>query len=401
MTSFKHRRSLEEVFLTLLSIPSPSGKENQIAEYIRQYAESLGFEVREEVEDPSLGETGNLVIHSFTSFPPHEEPVVLVAHMDTVPIPLEGKVPLIMEEDLIHTGGVSPLGADDKAGVALALHVLEKVSKEPETYTPVEVVLTVREEQGCLGARHFSPSRIRARKGICLDGETPIGTAIVQSPTKWKYTIQVQGKSAHAALNAEEGVNAILHACRIGAALPTGLLDPSTTANIGIVEGGTSINVVPDRCTIKGELRSFEEARLLFWREEITKQVEEATNGNKYRTPGSVSPDKLFPQSSISWELAYPGYTLNKEEPLLNRFQLGCQTLGLTPQFLSSRGGGDANYFNAKGIPSFVLGLGMEGIHTSSERYRLSTLHEAARLLEQILCSGTGPITFLNDSPIG
>jgi len=393
--------SLEEVFLTLLSIPSPSGKEKQIAEYIREYAESLGFEVQEEREDPSLGETGNLVIHPYTDIPQNEEPLALVAHLDTVPVPVAGKVPLIQEGDLIHTGGASPLGADDKAGVALALQLLEKVSKEPEYYIPFEVVFTVREEQGCLGARHFSPSRIKARKGICLDGETPVGTAIIQSPTKWKYTIQVQGKSAHAALNAEDGVNAILYACRIGATLPTGLLDPFTTANLGIVEGGTSINVVPDHCVLRGELRSLQEGHLRFWKEEITKQVEEAIKEGDRIGPNPAVYDKLLPQSDISWELAYPGYTLSKEEPLLKRFQQGCEALSLTPQFLSSRGGGDANYFNAKGIRSFVFGLGMEGIHTSLERYRLSTLHEAARLLEQILCSRTSPITFLNDSPMG
>jgi tripeptide aminopeptidase len=381
--------SLAEIFLTLLSIPSPSGKEKSIAQYIREYAGSLGFDVQEEVEDPSLGETGNLVIHPFNHIPRQEEPVVLVAHMDTVPVPVKGTVPLIMEEDLIHTGGASPLGADDKAGVALALYILEKVSREPEHYIPFEVVFTVREEEGCLGARHFSPSRIRARKGICLDGETPVSTAIIQSPSKWKYTIQVQGKSAHAALNAEEGINAILYACRVGATLPTGLLDPFTTANLGIVEGGTSLNVVPDRCILKGELRSLEEGRLSFWKEEITKQAAKAI------------PTRGLPQSAISWELAYPGYTLSEEEPLLKRFRDACRILGMAPQLLSSRGGGDANYFNAKGIASFVLGLGMEGIHTPHERYSLSTLHQAARLLEQILCSGTGPITFPNDSSIG
>jgi tripeptide aminopeptidase len=376
MKSLKQKKSLEEVFLNLLSIPSPSGKENQVAEYIRQYAESLGFEVREEVEDPSLGETGNLVIHPWAFVSPQKEPVVLVAHMDTVPVPVEDKVPLIREGDWIHTGRASPLGADDKAGVALALHVLEKFSKEPENYSPFEVVFTVREEQGCLGARHFSPSQIKSRKGICLDGETPVGTAIIQSPTKWKYTIQVQGKSAHAALNAEEGVNAILYACRIGATLPTGLLDPFTTANLGVVEGGTSLNVVPDRCILKGELRSMEEGRLLYWKEQITKQVEEAM------------PSRGLPQYAISWELAYPGYTLSDEEPLLKRFQNACRILGMAPQLLSSRGGGDANYFNAKGIASFVLGLGMEGIHTPHERYSLSNLHKASHLLEQILSSG-------------
>ena len=61
--------SLAEIFLTLLSIPSPSGKEKSIAQYIREYAGSLGFDVQEEVEDPSLGETGNLVIHPFNHIP--------------------------------------------------------------------------------------------------------------------------------------------------------------------------------------------------------------------------------------------------------------------------------------------------------------------------------------------
>jgi tripeptide aminopeptidase len=187
-------------------------------------------------------------------------------------------------------------------------------------------------------------------------------------------------------LDAESGINAILHACRLGTTLPTGLLDSVTTGNIGIIAGGSSINVVPDLCTIEGELRSLEEERLAYWKEKITERVDKIElNCSSSPTASLTSSRNGLPSASIFWELAYPGYSLSTEEPHLIRFQQACRSLGISPRFLSSRGGGDANYLNAKGIRSFVFGLGMEGIHTPNERYRLSTLEQAASLLERML----------------
>ncbi len=218
----------------------------------------------------------------------------------------------------------------------MALHVLEKAVHNPDKYVPFEVLLTVREEQGCVGAKVLNSAHLQAHWGICLDGETEVGTAIVHAPTKLKYTLQVQGKSSHAALNPEDGVNAILYACQIGASLPTGFLDSETTSNIGIIQGGTSINVVPDLCVLKGELRSLEKANLSYWKEEITKRVQEFP----CIPNASLHTSYPLPRSILSWEEAYPGYHLSIELPSLRRFQQASRLQGINPRLLSSRGGG-------------------------------------------------------------
>ncbi len=369
------KNTLVSIFLDLLSIPSPSGKEEGVATYIQKFLEPLGYEVEEETS--RFPGAGNLIVRSKQSGIRASKsnaggldrigPILLVAHMDTVSVPDWEQIPVIVEGDVVHTGGRCPLGADDKAGVALALYLLKQASNCPQAYHPFEVLFTVREEQGCAGARAFDPSRLSASWGICLDGETPLGSAVIEAPTKLKYTIEVQGKSAHAALEPEKGLNAIKAAGSLLEALPTGVLDSSTTANIGLIEGGTSINVVPDQCLITGELRSRRKDRLHYWQAIIDTAV------------------RLKDGAHLTWELMYEGYSLSPNAPMLQAFQRVCRKMGLEPRLLSSRGGGDANFFNARGIPMFVLGLEMEGIHTPQEKYRLTNLRKASELLETLL----------------
>ncbi|MFQ3619557.1 MAG: M20/M25/M40 family metallo-hydrolase [Spirochaetales bacterium] len=399
--------TLESLFLDLVSIPSPSGKEKRVAEYIRNFLIPLSYQVEEDSIAEDKDGSGNLLVR----FLPHKnkmknmnanvaevrdegidkgaskpdtqasgkaqtwagelgKPVVfLVAHIDTVPVPYTDTIPIKVESGIVHSGGSCALGADDKAGVALALYLLEQAAQNPESFPPFEVVFTVREEQGCAGAKAFDPSRLNAPYGICLDGESPVGTTILEAPTKLKYTLTLQGKSSHAALNPQQGINAIKGAGELLSGLPTGLLDAFTTANIGMIQGGTSINVVPEICYITGELRSLRKENLQSWKKYIEHRVSTLSN-LKY---------------SLKWEEMYEGYRVSLDAPHLQAFTQACKKEGVEVSFLSSRGGGDANFFNAKGFPTYVFGLGMEEIHSPQERYQLSNLTTASRILKSLL----------------
>ena len=236
--------SLSQTLIDLCRIPSPSRQEAAIATYIRTAVAALGLRVEEDDAGRALGsDTGNLIIQTEGV----GEPLFLSAHMDTVPpAPVDGQVPVIVDGDRVHTGGQSILGGDDKAGIAVALEALRYAVAHPASTRPLDVVFTIQEEQGARGADHLDPHRIRARQGFNLDGDTPVANAIHRAPHKARFYIEALGRTAHAAVNPEDGINAIKAIGAIAAALPTGKLDENSIANLGKIEGGGVINAVPD-----------------------------------------------------------------------------------------------------------------------------------------------------------
>jgi tripeptide aminopeptidase len=362
--------SLHEYLVDLCRIPSPSGKEGAVAAYVRRVAADLGLTVEEDDAGAVLGsDTGNLLIKS----PGVGEPLFFSAHMDTVPPTVEdGQVPVVVEGDRVHTGGRSILGADDKAGVAVGLELLRQAVSVPEVTRPLEVIFTIQEEQGARGAGYFDPARISARHGYNLDGDTPVAVAIREAPRKLRFYVDVYGKVAHAAVNPRDGINAIQGIAAIAAALPTGQLDDQTVANLGLIEGGGPINVVPGHARLVGEARSLDPGKLDALKTQITDTANQQGAARNVRV-------------EIVWEQLYEGYYVADDTDCVRLFSDACMAEGLNGTLVSTFGGGDANQFNNKGMACVVFGLGMELIHSSEEYILLSDLTRAAQILTHII----------------
>jgi tripeptide aminopeptidase len=358
---------LHENLIDLCRIPSPSFHEGAVAAYVRREVEALGLEVEEDDAGQVLGsDTGNLIVRT----PGVGDPFLLIAHMDTVPpTPVEGMVPVVVEGDRVHTGGRSILGADDKAGVAMALEMLRHAVSAPERVRPLDVIFTIQEEQGTRGASHLDPARLRAQYGFSLDGDTPVGVAIHEAPHKLRYTIDVRGRAAHAAVNPEDGINAVQAAGAVAAALPGGKVDDHSTANVGRIEGGGATNIVPDAARLIGEARSLRRERL-----DALKAAIAATASRESGRRGATA--------SVTWEELYAGYCVPVDAPPAVLFAACCAGEGMQASFVSTYGGGDANPLNEKGVQCIVFGLGMERIHTPEEYILLSNLSQAARILK-------------------
>ena len=360
---------LPQTFIDLCRLPSPSGQEGRVAGYIRKQVTALGLTIEEDDAATALnGEVGNLLVRC----PGQGEPLFLTAHMDTVAVPFSDEIPVVVEGDRVHTGGRSPLGGDDKAGIAVALELLTQAVENPDRSRPLEVIFTVQEEQGVAGGSHFDVGRLRAQEGFVLDGDTPVGTAINRSVYKYRYFLEVRGRKAHAAVEPEKGVNAIKALGAVIAALPTGRLDAETVTNLGLIEGGGVINAVPDEARLVGELRSLNEPRL----KEAQRQIETIVQQETTRFGAS---------GWIEWQEMYAGYTVPDDSPCAQLFAQACQAEGLIPSFRTTLGGGDANPLNNKGLRCIVFGLGMEAIHTNEEFIRLSSLTQSVQILERIV----------------
>lgn len=361
---------LHSTVIDLCRIPSPSRRERRVAEYVRARAASLGLPVHEDDGAAALGgDTGN---HFVRTVGGRGEPIFLCAHMDTVAVPDLDPIPVVVEADRIHTGGRSPLGGDDKVGVALALELLAEAVARPHEARPLDVVFCVQEEIGCRGSGHVDPALISAREGFVLDGETAPYSAIREAPTKDWYRIAVTGRRAHAAVNPQEGRNAVRAAGALAAALPGGRIGSGAVANTGSIAGGGSTNVVPDRADLVGELRCLRAADQAAWRgrfERITARV--------MRKHGT--------SAAVEWERAYDGYFVADDAPCARLFAEACRGEDAQATFFHSLGGGDANPLNAKGLRCIVVGLGMEAIHSPEEQVVWSRLDRSAELMERIL----------------
>lgn len=97
-----------------------------------------------------------------------------------------------------------------------------------------------------LGVKAFDATRLTAKTGLVVDGRKTPEAIFIQSPTHWKFEFVFRGKPAHAGAKPEKGRNAIWMASKAIAQMEWGCLDADTTANIGVIEGGKAMNIVPD-----------------------------------------------------------------------------------------------------------------------------------------------------------
>ena len=139
---------------------------NIISSEIKKILESLGAEtVIDSAGDKIGGSSGNLI----AKFKGNKQapPLLLNAHMDTVE-PGKG-ITAVLKEGIFTSDGTTILGADDKSAIAIILETIKIIQENNLPYGPIEIVLTVCEEIGLLGAKHLDLSLINAEYGYALD----------------------------------------------------------------------------------------------------------------------------------------------------------------------------------------------------------------------------------------
>lgn len=169
---------LRDLFISLAEIRSPSREEGEIARVIHDFFAGTGLEVFEDdtAEVTGCG-CGNILVRARGRG--EGVPVAFCAHIDTVPI--ERPPTIIVEGGYVRTDGETILGADDKAALAVLLLLMRDLSSAPPA-ADVELLLTVGEEIGLLGACAFDVSSLHARTVFVLDSEGAPGVFITSAP---------------------------------------------------------------------------------------------------------------------------------------------------------------------------------------------------------------------------
>lgn len=361
-------------FKTLLTIESPSKREGKLAYYLADLFEALGFPSFFDKSGENTGsEVGNLIVKIPGKL--KAPPLMFCAHLDTVG-PCED-VEVIEEDGIIKSNGKTILGADDKAGVAVLIEIARIIRESDLAFPPVELVFTTCEEIGLLGAKYLDYRLIESKLGFVLDSEDP-QEIINRAPSSYQFLLKVYGKSAHAGLEPEKGINAIKLLAQVVSQLPTGRIDEETTMNIGKINGGAYVNVVPDLAFVEGEMRSHSEEKLSALKEEVRRISEEVVKGFPKRV------DNL-PDFKLEFTPVFRAFHILENTPEAQLLIKAGERAGLNIRFRKKEGGSDANVFNERGIRTFILGTGMQKVHTTEEFIRVSDLIASARLTLEIL----------------
>jgi tripeptide aminopeptidase len=348
------------LFTELAAIPSPPGSERAVADRVTAYLQDLGLEVSEDDAGARIGATaGNLLARLEPSSANGGTRIFLCAHLDTVRP--TGSLEPVVEDDVVRNAGGTILGADNKAAVAAMLEAVRLILSENRPHAGIELLFTPKEEVGLQGAKAFDADRLEAGVGFVFDHAAPIGEVMLGAPHARALEVTMRGRAAHAGIAPEEGRSAIAAAARAITDFRLGRLDDETTANVGLIEGGTAKNIVPDRCSFSIDVRSHDERKLADLVQEMLETITFA-----------AALEQCDAETTV--EESYRGYRFARGDLPV---RLACAALereGFQPRLALGGGGADANIFNERGRPCVNLANGMSAIHTPDEHIAVADL---------------------------
>lgn len=365
----------EEILSCLVAFPSIVGSTNgEIVAWIRAYAENCGAAVS--VHTGPEGDRANL----FATIGPADKPgYVLSGHMDVVPANEPGWTsdPFRLRRDGEKLYGRG--SSDMKGFLAAALAALPGIATR-DLARPLHLAFSYDEEAGCRGVPHLIaalPSLCAPPLG-CIVGE-PSGLAPIRAHKgKAAARLTITGRAVHSS-RPDEGLNAIHAMAAVmneafsqAGKLQGGSQDPDFTPpysslQIGVIQGGQALNIVPESCSIEIEARAIpgiDPDRLLA----PVRAVAEALAGKGF---------------GVDWSAisSYPGLSPAANGPLADLLS------GLTGRsaIAAVSFGTEAGLFEAAGLPAIICGPGDIGrAHRPDEFIKAGELADCQRLIEKI-----------------
>jgi glutamate carboxypeptidase len=368
----KRQKEIVETIRQLVELESPSD--------VKQAVDRVGTVLASRFSE--LG--GKIKFHPAEKFGKHlqidfrprgnkSKPMLLLGHMDTVyPIGTISKMPCHVSKGRVWGPGV----LDMKAGIALALHVIEAMltwndGKPPR---PLTVLLVSDEEVGSASSRAITEKLARDAAAV-LVLEPAYGLhGAVKTARKGvgEYTLQVTGVAAHSGLDFEKGQSAVIELAHQILGISK-LVDPKSgvTLNVGKISGGTRVNVVPATATATIDVR-----------------VASAKDGTEVNRKLRVL--KTFnPHCSISTVGQINRPPLERTDAVANLYFKArdvAQQLGWDLAEAAVGGGSDGNFTAALGVPTLDgLGAVGEGAHAEHESVVISDLPRRAALLAGLI----------------
>ncbi len=230
-----------ELTRKLIDVPSVTGDEANVGNFLAAYLETLGYQVQRQ---PVAGDRFNVIATT------RETPrVVLSTHMDTVPPHIQSRE----DEEKIYGRGA----CDAKGIIASQIVAAERL--RAEGVNEIGLLFTVDEETGSAGARVANKQKRPGETSYMINGEPTDNKLALATKGSLRFVITSQGRAAHSAYP-EQGESAIEKLLDVLQDLrsvewPSDAVLGDTTVNIGVIGGGTRPNVIPDSASAELQMR--------------------------------------------------------------------------------------------------------------------------------------------------
>lgn len=377
-------KALTELLGQLVAVPSinpslsedPSlGGENRLAKVLEIHLERLGFKTEWHEQTPGRAN----VVGRFGPAQPRRT-ILLESHLDTQGIhgmtvpPFDG----IVEQGRLYGRGA----CDTKGPMAAALFALKPAVLQRLATAGCQVIYVgaMGEEKGNLGAEQLVDLGVGADEAIVLE-PTDLNIVHAHKGAFW-FEVEVRGVAAHGS-NPSLGRNAIegmvhvmkaLDAERTRLEMHQNAVLGKPTLNVGLIRGGSSINIVPDRCVIEVDSRTVPGVR----NGDILKRVRSDLDGLK--AAGVLKDFSITPIKDGD------PFETTADSGLVKRLLAACQDHQVTSQALGAAWYSDAGPFSRTCKDIAVFGPGsIRQAHTVDEYIELDNLETGARILETFL----------------
>lgn len=350
----------------LIETESPSHDRNavnRVAAIVAEEARQLGAQV----ELISNQETGDHVLARWGN---NNDAILLVCHMDTVfPLDTLGSMPYYELDEKIFGPGV----LDMKAGIVICLSAIAEIQRSGDAKRSVTLLCTSDEEIGSHTSRKQIEELAR-QSSLTLVFEPALldGSLKTWRKGNGEFVVNVKGRAAHSGGDHQQGRNAIEEMAHQVIAIQK-LTDYSkqTTLNVGVINGGTVSNVVPDHATIEVDVRFIEQGEWERIEAEMQK-LKPVLDGTSLHITGSMNrPPMPFDDTMKA--------TFEKAKSI---------AAGIGMQLKAGGTGGvsDANFVAHLGIP-VLDGMGAvgEGYHSEREFIYAASLEEKKKLLVELI----------------
>ncbi|MFH2019586.1 MAG: M20/M25/M40 family metallo-hydrolase [bacterium] len=364
-------KKLESIFEELIKIPSTTGCEAMTVDYIEKYFKAIGWKTWQDTAGKVVGSScGNL--YAYYEVDPLLETVVLSAHTDTVLLEGQRVVPRKVGDKMI-SDGTTILGADNRAGITALLGVAVVLDKK-KLKNNVLLFFPVHEEAGKMGSSQFKFSG-KVKYVLNVDESMAPGNFVYSSLSHLSYKIEVKGKAAHAAKDYLKGVSAIVASAILISKLKLGGdREMGWTMNLGIIEGGKAINIIPDYVEIRGEVRAYKQGVLAIKLQEIRRAV--------VKTMGETNTKIELKLDEGDFVQPFEGKLGGKLQEICRE---GSKKLRLRAKFVRSFSSSDANSFASLGYETISVARGGSNPHSTRESFKIGDLNMTKNLLLEIL----------------
>ncbi len=378
---FIRKKELIDLTTRLVQIPTenPPGNEKAAAKFLKPLLAKMGFKVK-----TVLSPKGRWNIVAERRWGRGGRTLAFNGHLDVVPAgnPSQWKYPPF--EGRLSKGRIYGRGASDmKSGIASFIHALSMIARSKIRLDRGAVVLHLVSDEESHGHQGmgFLTQKQGIRANAALVGEpTDLQPVIAQKGALWLRIITL-GKSAHGS-RPHLGVNAVEKMMKLMERLRSVPLEKEhpllgvPTLNVGTIQGGTKINVVPDRCEIEVDRRMLPGEK----KGEVLRQMKETLDS-------LCSQDPFFQYRMEEIDFAEPSEIDSEEEIVKIAVDAIQEAMGRKPPLRAFSGFTDSRfYINQCRIPALVFGPGQaDQSHTTDESVEVEALVQAARIYGRIL----------------